>query len=179
LRRRAVGSPLEPELEKIQRNLHHEALSVRELMREIRPPDLDARQLLDFLALCVEKFQNETGITARFVTSLEELNLPPRVCTELARIVQEGLANIRKHSRAQNVLVRFGSADGCWRLLIDDDGRGFDFSGRLSHAELEAEHRGPVVIRERVRAIGGELTIESHPGRGARLEVTLPQRHGG
>jgi signal transduction histidine kinase len=140
---------------------------------------LNARQLLDFLALSVEKFRNDTGISARFVTPLGDLDLPPRTCSELARIVQEALTNIRKHSGAQNVLVRFDSADGRWRLVIDDDGRGFGFSGRLNDSELEAARRGPVVIKERARAIGGELTIESYPGRGSRLEITFPQRHGG
>jgi signal transduction histidine kinase len=58
--------------------------------------------------------------------------------------------------------------------VVDDDGRGFDFSGRLSQEELDAARKGPVIIKERVRAIGGELSIESAPGRGARLEITFP-----
>jgi len=87
--------------------------------------------------------------------------------------------NVRKHSGARHVLVRFAAQDGTWRLVIDDDGHGFDFSGRLSQAELDAARKGPLVIKERVRSIGGELAIESHPGQGTRLEITLPQKgHG-
>ena len=59
---------------------------------------------------------------------------------------------------------------------MDDDGKGFAFDGRLTHAELDAARVGPLVIKERVRAIGGELTVESGPGRGTRLEITFPQK---
>ena len=86
---------------------------------------------------------------------------------------------MRKHSGAHNVLVRFDYQDGCWRLVVDDDGRGFDFSGRLAQAELDAARKGPLTIKERVRSIGGELAIESSPGRGARLEITFAQKYYG
>jgi len=59
-------------------------------------------------------------------------------------------------------------------LSIEDNGRGFPFDGRLTHRELEVQGVGPVVIRERLAAIGGELAVESRPGRGARLEFRLP-----
>jgi two-component system nitrate/nitrite sensor histidine kinase NarX len=94
----------------------------------------------------------------------------------LARIVQEALVNVRKHSQARKVLVRLFSGDSQWRLTIEDDGQGFGFSGRLSQAELDETHAGPVVIKERVRLIDGELTIESNPGHGSRLEITVPQQ---
>jgi signal transduction histidine kinase len=177
LRRRAEGASPEvaEEIARLQRLLHHEILNVRELMLQMRPLELDPQRLLEFLAETVDRFQRDTGITARFVSELDDVRLPPRVCRELARIVQEALANVRKHSGAHNVLVRFGSANGCWRLIVDDDGKGFPFTGHHSQADLDAARRGPLVIKERVRSIGGELAIESTAGGGARLEITLPQ----
>ena len=62
------------------------------------------------------------------------------------------------------------------RLVIEDDGKGFPFSGRLSQVELDALGKGPLVIKERVRVIAGELTIESNPGQGSRLEISVPQK---
>ena len=59
-------------------------------------------------------------------------------------------------------------------LTIEDDGRGFEFSGRFTHAELEDARRGPLVIKQRVRAINGDLTIISKAGQGARLEIKVP-----
>jgi signal transduction histidine kinase len=97
-----------------------------------------------------------------------------QVCCELVRIVQEALANVRKHSGARNVLVEFGQEKGRWELIVDDDGRGFNFTGRCGHTELDEEPRGPSVIKERVRLLGGELVLVSDPRRGARLEITVP-----
>jgi len=124
----------------------------------------------------VERFQRETGISARFVTDIEQLDMPQRVCREVLRIVQEGLVNVRKHSKAQQVLVRLFSQETGWKLTIEDNGQGFDFAGRMSHSDLDASHKGPLVIKERVRLIDGQLTIESTPGQGARLEITVPQQ---
>jgi len=162
------------ELGRVQQMLRQEVLNLRELMRQMKPLDLDPRQLLDFLAESVDKFRRETGISASFVSDLREISLPPRICTELARIAQEALVNVRKHSGAANVILRLSLENGAGRLVVDDDGRGFDFSGRLSQEGLDAARKGPVIIKERVRAIGGELSIESAPGRGARLEITFP-----
>src|ERR1035441_4568856 len=63
---------------------------------------------------------------------------------------------------------------GNLQLTVEDDGKGFSFSGRRSDAELETSGKGPGVIRERVRLLAAELTIESTPGHGARLEVRIP-----
>ena len=176
LRRQAAArpAPLADDLAHIQRLLRGEILNLRDLMQQMKPLELDPRRLQEFLVDLVERFRHETGIAAHFVSELEEIPLRPRACTELGRIVQEALANVRKHSGAKNVLVRVTAQDGDWRVLIDDDGRGFPFTGRLGQAELDAARVGPVVIKERVRSMGGQLTIESSPD-GARLEITLPR----
>ena len=178
LRRQADHEParIKGDLTRIQEILRQEVLAVRELMQEMRPPDLGPEHLLEFLSDLVHKFGRESGVAASFISELEEVTLSPRVCRELARIVQEGLANVRKHSGAGKVLVRLGAQDGSCNLVIDDNGRGFDFEGRRSLAELDSSRRGPAVLKERVRAIGGNLMIESIQGGGARLEVTVPRR---
>jgi len=176
LRRRAAGQPpaIADELAHIQDALRQEVQDLRELMEQMRPVNLTPQQLLDFLADAAEKFQRATGIATTFVCEREEVALSPRVCRELARIVQEALVNVRKHSGAQHVVVRFAAHNGRWKLVVDDDGRGFPFAGRFDLAQLDSERKGPLVIKERVRSLGGEITVESTPGRGSRLEITLP-----
>ena len=176
LRRRANGHPQSAELGHIQKLLREEVLNMRELMQSMRQVEIGPHQFLDFLAQLVERFRSDTGVDARFVSELGEITLPASVCRELARVVQEGLVNVRKHSGAQSVYVRFGAQNGLWKLVIDDDGRGFPFTGRLTLTELDDLHRGPAVIKERVRAISGDLVIESSPGHGSRLEITVPQK---
>src|SRR5208337_4409737 len=119
----------------------------------------------------VDQFRRDQSISASFVADSQEVSLSPRVCSELVRLLQPALVNVRCHSGARKVLVRFGRENGTWKLIVEDDGCGFGFTGRLSLAELEAASLGPRVIRERMRAIGGELVIESVPGCGARLEI--------
>jgi signal transduction histidine kinase len=167
---------LAPRLERIQELLREQVFDLRTLMQQMRPLDISPRQLLDHLAETVDRFRRNTGISAEFVSGLDEVELSPRVCRELVRIAQEALANIRKHSGARRVLVRFGAQDGKWTLAVEDDGRGFEFAGRKSLAELDACRKGPQVIKERVRTLGGDLEIESLPGQGTRLEITFPQR---
>jgi signal transduction histidine kinase len=159
----------------IQRILRQEVLNLRELMQQMKPIDIRPTELLDFLVTMVDKFRRDTGISSRFVTTMAEISLPPRTCNQLARIVQEALVNARKHSGAQRVTVQMGQREGRLRLAIDDNGKGFDFTGRLTLSELDAIRKGPLVIKERVRSIGGELVIESVPGKGSRLEVSLPR----
>jgi len=72
------------------------------------------------------------------------------------------------------VSVRLSAVNGDCCLSIDDDGCGFPFRGRLSQADLDAAQKGPMVINERVRLLGGALTVDSEPGRGARLEIAVP-----
>jgi signal transduction histidine kinase len=175
LRRQPQASPLASELVRIQGLLREEVLKLRELMQQMKSLDVDASTFLRFLRDTVERFQRETGIGARFVSELEEIEMSQRACRELARIVQEGLVNVRKHSAAKHVLVRLTETETHWQLTMEDNGGGFPFSGRFSQADLEKMGKGPMVIRERVRLIDGELTIESSPSRGARLEVSVPR----
>jgi len=178
LRTQAAIDPVERdrELLDIQQLVQDEAANVRTLIQQLKPLDFDPRHLVDFLAGMIERYRSDTGIAAKFVCDLRDVAFPPHVCREVAGIVQEALVNVARHSGATNVLVRLGAQEGYWVLTVDDDGRGFEFCGRFSHSELEHAHQGPLVIHERVRAIGGELSIDTRPGRGARLEIKIPQQ---
>lgn len=176
LRRQAeANQPIGGELERIQSLLREEVLKLRELMQQMKAIDVDSQRLLGVLKDTVERFQRETGITARFVTDLDELDMPQRVCREILRIVQEGLVNVRKHSGARHALVRLASVGDKWSLTLEDDGKGLSFSGRYNTEQMEEAGKGPMIIRERVSLIAGELTVESNPGQGTRLEIMVPR----
>jgi two-component system NarL family sensor kinase len=175
----ADRSPLEADLVAAQQLLRNEIINVRELMQQLSSIEVRPHQLVELLATMVARFYRETGIHAQFTSALDEVDLTPRACRELVRIVQEALINVRRHSGAQRALVHLAAENGHVRLTVDDDGRGFGFAGRVHHRQLEPEWRGPRVIQERVRSLGGDLTIDSRPGRGARLEIVVPKRHVG
>jgi signal transduction histidine kinase len=177
LKRQAETTPavVSGELGRIQGLLREEVLKLRELMQQMKSIDVDSRRFLSVVTDTVERFERETGISARFVTDIEKLEMPEKICRELLRIVQEGLVNVRKHSRARHALVRLGSNSSQWSLTMEDDGKGFPFSGRLTQDELDQMGKGPTIIKERVRLIAGALTVESSPGQGTRLEIKVPR----
>jgi signal transduction histidine kinase len=87
----------------------------------------------------------------------------------LFRIVQESLNNVVRHAGARHVHITLGSLDQELNLLVEDDGKGFD-----PLAVDHAAHFGLLGIAERVMALGGSVEIDSSPGAGARLSVSLP-----
>ena len=164
------------ELGRIHDLLLEEARKLREFMQQMKPVDVNGKNLRAHLTELVERFQRETGIIAELICKSNVAALRAEACDVVARIVQEALVNVRKSSGASHVLVQLDRGDGGWRLIIDDDGRGFPFSGCFSQADLEVEGKGPLVIRECVRSIDGELLLESIAGRGSRLVITIPRK---
>jgi signal transduction histidine kinase len=171
-----LAAEMERRLANLQNLVHQEVMNLRGLIENTKPLNFSPKELPDYLAELVARFRRDTGIAVRLETGEGQITLTPGVCHEIVRIVQEGLSNIRKHSRARNVVITLSEGRaGQYKLSIGDDGEGFGFRGRVTHTQLDESHRGPGVIKERVRLIGGELTIDSNPGHGSRLEITIPE----
>jgi signal transduction histidine kinase len=96
----------------------------------------------------------------------ESIRLAPDEQIEVFRIVQEGLANVRKHAGARRAEVRIGQRSGRRYVAVRDDGTGFDGLERAAGQGLKN-------IRSRATAIGGALALRSRPGHGTLLVVTL------
>ena len=119
-------------------------------------------------------FRNEQGMGVDLFIEDRNLTLPDRICRELFQIYRESLHNVKKHANASHVVVKLGQDEAKVFLVIDDNGRGFSFSGRYTSEELDRLRLGPISIKERTRGVGGTLTVESNPGHGARLTVEIP-----
>ena len=122
------------------------------------PFDSALRRYVDFLTA--------DGELAVDLEIAEDVNLGPDEEIEVFRIVQEGLANVRRHAHARHAEVRIEYVNGRRRVTIRDDGQGFD-------AESANGGQGLKNIRERARSIGGGFSLISQPGRGTALEVSL------
>jgi two-component system nitrate/nitrite sensor histidine kinase NarX len=164
------------DLGRLHQIVRREVINVRELMEGVRVGDVESGDLLQHLGEMVDRFGRYTGIAARFVSDGREVPLTPHLRRQVGRIVHEALINVRKHADADRVAVRAEVDSSCWRLSIEDDGRGFPFAGRLSQEELERFRQGPRTIRERVRLIGGSMAVESRPGFGSKIEIGIPLR---
>jgi signal transduction histidine kinase len=163
------------ELLDIQQLVQREVSNLRQLIQQLKPVDFDPNRFVEWLSTVIDQYRQDTGIGVRFISDVRELVLPVEIAREVAHIVREALVNVARHSGAEHVVVRLSPEKRAWKLSIDDDGKGFQFVGRFSLAQLENNRHGPTVIKERVKALGGELTIDSRPGRGARLEIIFPQ----
>jgi signal transduction histidine kinase len=162
-------------LERIQQKIQKEIISLRDFMQQLRSLEIDSDGLLSYLAGLSVKFQCENGIATKFISDVEQVQLKPHVCVQLARIVQEALINVRKHSDAREAIIRLSRRNENLVLSIIDDGVGFGFSGCRSHEELQASGNGPLIIMERAQAIDGRVSIESVEGKGACLEIVFPR----
>jgi signal transduction histidine kinase len=178
LRRRAEKEypAIVPDIETLETLLRGQVIELRNLMYQLKPVEVEPDQLLDHLAEQVDRFRRDSGIGARFVSTVDEIRLSAHTCREILLIVQEALVNVQKHAKAEDVLVTFGRQDGYWRLSVSDDGVGFGFEGTLAGTELMKSAKGPAIIKERVTNLGGELFISSQSSRGSQLLIKLPQK---
>jgi signal transduction histidine kinase len=162
------------ELREYEALLAREVVNLRMLMFQLSPSDERPLPLATELRDLVDRFGHASGITAQFVSTGNIDQFSPHACHEIIRIVQESVVNVHKHSGARQVLVRLVEREDRWELSVEDNGRGFDFGGRLAEDELDRLGKGPRIIKERARLLGGSVTIESNPGTGSKLTITLP-----
>jgi signal transduction histidine kinase len=151
---------------------------VHDLALELRPSVLDDLGLLAGLRHLTKDYQDRFHIPVDLqVLGLGDERLRPEVETALYRIVQEALTNIAKHAAAENVSIVLEKRASRVRLIIEDDGRGFDVSGALGSGRGNRPTDGKLGLygmRERAALLEGTLTIESTPGVGTTVFVTVP-----
>ncbi len=145
----------------------------------MRPPTLDELGFEASLKQLLAEYRRQVGDQPAFLLDFSVApHLNPEALTALYRIAQESLTNIVKHAGASEVHIRLSSHQG-WQLFsIEDNGCGFD-PDRLpcSHGTDSETRLGLVGMHERVKMIGGQLTIRSQPGAGTLIEVAI-QHHG-
>lgn len=142
---------------------------VRRLSLDLRPPMLDDLGLLPALEWLIERYTEQTGVAVRFGHGGLGGRLPPVVELAVYRIVQEALTNVARHAQTAAAEVRVVAAPGRLSILLEDHGRGFDPDTLDPYRSS-----GLSGIAERVRLLGGALTVTAAPGAGARLVVEVP-----
>ncbi|HSY58197.1 MAG TPA: sensor histidine kinase [Terriglobales bacterium] len=162
------------ELANLQKIVQQEGEELRRFVTDLRPLRVESADMRELMVGFAERFRNEYAMGVDLFIEDRNLTLPDRICRELFQIYRESLHNVKKHANASHVVVKLGQDEAKVFLVIDDNGRGFSFSGRYSSEELDRLRLGPISIKERTRSVGGTLTVESNPGHGARLTVEIP-----
>jgi signal transduction histidine kinase len=158
------------DMEKIARNTLDD---VTRLMFNLRPPILDRLGVISALRRYIDQFQHENGIRVKLEASGQRKRLHCELELAIYRIVQESLANIRKHSRATRVLVSINADSERIRGRIVDDGVGFD-PGIVAGKNGNGSHLGLVGMRERASYFQGMVDISSAPGKGTTISFEMP-----
>ena len=150
---------------------------IRDLSFNLRPSILDDLGLEPTLRWYIGGYSKRMNIQVDFeAQDCEDLqNSEAKIL--LYRIVQEGLNNVAKHAEARKIYVHLSSNETTIKLIVEDEGKGFDAHIRAPAQSVESG-LGLIGIRERVAFINGTFNIHSVPGRGTRLEVEIPKRIG-
>jgi PAS domain S-box-containing protein len=163
---------IKPFLEDSQQLIEQTTQRIRNLMIELRPPELDDYGLVAALRSYGDRLTQHNQLQIQIPAGDLEPKLPSQTATTLFRIAQEALTNIVKHAEANLVKITF-SHDVEWlRMTISDDGMGFD-PETLPASRAETGW-GLFSIQERAEAIGGHFHVKSHPGQGCTLLVEVP-----
>lgn len=172
LARVASKSDRPAEVRSVEEKVRVLAEDIHNLSRSMHPNILHDLGLAAALKAELDAFQRDHGVDTEFLREDVPGDLPPEVALCFYRVAQESLRNIRKHSGASRVATTLkGTADGL-AMTIEDFGDGFELDRVLRQGGL-----GLISMEERVLAVGGEFSVDSLPGRGTTVRVTVPLSH--
>jgi signal transduction histidine kinase len=146
---------------------------VRSLALELRPAMLDDLGLVPALRWLVKRQSERAGFEGRLRVGRLGASVQPALATCSFRLVQEALTNAARHAGASSVDVELSSADGELRIVVRDDGKGFDVAAARQLA-ARGMSLGLLSMQERVTLARGRLTIESSIGKGTTIDAHVP-----
>lgn len=168
-RQATFATPAAQELfERAVRTQRESVAEARRLIRGLIPVVLDQAGFVVSLQKLTQRFATEQGIRVTLHTSVQLTHLAPAFEMIILRIVQESLNNVWRHSGTDRAEVTVTQQGDQLLLSIVDAGSGFD------PAQVKTTRYGLTGMKERARLLGGSTQIESEPGKGTRVQVTLP-----
>ncbi|WP_243546937.1 ATP-binding protein [Pseudodesulfovibrio tunisiensis] len=155
-------------IQKVRELLGRSLEDLRRTIHNLRPAVLDELGLKSALQWLCRTTEEVHSVKVLYDMSIPEDTVPPMLRSNLYRIIQEALNNSVRHGKPSRIDIQIGMIDNELDLMIEDDGMGFD-------ADTVSRYgNGLSSIRERAAAFGGEAIIESAPGRGVCITVTVP-----
>jgi len=160
------------ELEKLEENIDLAYAELRSLITHFRAP-VDGKGIVHVVKRLVDRFKQDTDFEVFYYHNWELENLDRDIEIEAVRIIQEALANSRKHSQAKTIrILMHSSADGKCSILIEDDGIGLSDDRPAPNKET-GEHIGLSVMQERAKRINGEIQFDSDEGEGTLVQLNF------
>ncbi len=173
-KRLPVGdSNLQPKLESARQLATHTLEELRAVIHGLRPTMLDDLGLVPAIRWYARSNLEEAGIRVKVHGPDESMALSSHLKTTLFRTAQEAINNISRHAEAKSAVITLCQNKDKVCLLVEDDGRGFDVA-QTSGQALRLQQLGLLGIQERAELVGGDVSMDSIPGHGARLRVCVP-----
>jgi signal transduction histidine kinase len=165
-RLRTDSEPVAAQLDAIERTARENLAEARAVVAAFSPVALDGTDLAGALRRLAARFSAETGVAVDVELGSAGIGLPRDREVVLLRAAQEALANVRRHADAGAVSIRLRVAEGTAQVEVSDDGSGFDPDA--------ARGFGLSGMKDRVQDVGGDMDVETGPGRGTRIRVRVP-----
>ncbi|HTI08636.1 MAG TPA: PAS domain S-box protein [Puia sp.] len=144
--------------------------TVRRIATDLRPSILDDLGLIAAIEWQSQEFEKRSGISTTFVSTIDECKYSSVISIGLFRICQETLTNVARHANASKIRISLQEREDANILLkIEDDGKGFEV-GKIGAKKT----LGLLGMKERTLMMGGQFRMDSHPGKGTTLSVTVP-----
>ena len=153
--------------------LQHTLDGIHKLIFDLRPSMLDHLGLAPAVARLARTRLEEHGVKVTIYNPVAGQRLPPEIETALYRVLQEAINNIARHAAARNVKITYCVEPVCARIVIEDDGIGFDLT-EPGPTPDSPRGLGLLGMQERLELLGGELSIASAPGAGTALQIIVP-----
>jgi two-component system, NarL family, sensor kinase len=163
-------SALTPQLDSLVRIASEITSDVHNVSRRLHPSQVELLGLVRALSNFCKDFGTRNSMDVRFVHP-QLISKPPHdVALCLFRVAQEAVRNVQKHSGSRQALVELNEGDGTLHLRVSDTGTGFDPASLDSSPGI-----GLLSMEERLRSMGGELSVQSSPGAGTMVEASIPR----
>ena len=163
------GSAFAGELEALVRTAGEITSDVHNISRRLHPSQVELLGLAPALNNFCREFANRNSMRIQFTSACLTCKLPEEASLCLFRVAQEAIRNVHKHSGCREALVELDEISGSLRLRISDRGAGFDPISAESTQGL-----GLLSMEERLRSMGGELSVHSRPGGGTCIQACIP-----
>jgi signal transduction histidine kinase len=163
-----LGDDARPELQKVNNLLNETMDMVSSLSHKMRPDILDEYGLEEALKLYFERYESQTGIKVNFKWSGSDKECPGIIKTIAYRIIQESLTSVARYAEVDKVAVTVRSDLENLYIQVEDRGCGFDPD------QVDVSSSGIGGLQDMALAVGGELTVDSYPGKGTSVTCELP-----
>jgi len=162
------------ELKNLKEIVRTSLKDVRSIIYDLRPMSLDDLGLIPTIQRCISTFEEDTGIKVDFKTTGNSEDLSSAISLTVYRIVQEAINNVKKHAKADKIIIKLSFLEKELKLEISDDGKGFCVDELNRQREDINGGFGIMSMRERTELLNGIFELKSRVGIGTRITIKIP-----